>query len=416
MLSPQKIRRHSSALVLLLGVALTAFALPAVATGATGGTGSIEGKVTAEGGTQLSEVWICAYLAQSEEFEENCDFTGSDGLYSVNGLKAGEYKIEFWPEATEPSYVGEYYDDKPFWEEADEVEVEEGVAKTGIDAELAEGATIEGEIRAASVGGPLGEAAAVVCAQLQSGEPAGCALTRSDGTYVLPGLPEDEYKVQFTPASNIYNLLNQFYDHKSSFADADLLALAAGETKTAIDADLEAGAEIHGTVYSEANGMPLSRIPVCAIHFVEEIEAWFPKECVPTSGSGSYRLWGLLSEVYKVVFSPEFKEFFGEEVSEHEDDGYFKQYFDRKPTLAEASQLDIAAPEVRTGIDGFLQPEHPATFPAAPVAKPAIVIARTPRRARPRCRPGFRKKKVSGKQRCVKVHKRHRHRRHHGSA
>src|SRR6478672_9849662 len=226
MLNSQKVRRHSFALGVALGIALTAFAISASAASASnGGTGAIEGEITAEGGGPLAEVWACAYLAQGEEFEENCDFTGSDGVYAIHGLEAGEYKVEFWSEATEPSYVGEYYDNKPFWEEADEVEVEEGVAAPGIDAELAEGATIEGEIRAASAGGLLGEAAAVVCAQRLSGEPVGCALTRSDGTYVLPSLPADEYKVQFTPATNIYNLLNQFYDHKPTFAEADPLVV-----------------------------------------------------------------------------------------------------------------------------------------------------------------------------------------------
>jgi hypothetical protein len=122
--------------------------------------------------------------------------------------------------------------------------------------------------------------------------------------------------------------------------------------------------------------------------------------------------------VYKVVFSPEFKEFFGEEASEDEDDGYFKQYFDRKSTLAEANLLALTAPETRTGIDGFLQPEHLVGASVAPVGKSTIVSARAGR-ARPHCRPGFRKRKVSGKERCVKVHKRkhkHHRRRHRGSA
>lgn len=415
MLSPQKIRRHSSALVVALGVALTAFAIFASAASASnGGTGGIEGEITAEGGGPLAEVWTCAYLAQSEGFEESCDFTGSNGLYSIDGLKAGEYKVEFWPEATEPSYVGEYYDDKPFWEEADEVEVEEGVATTGIDAELAEGATIEGEVRAALLGGPLGEADAVVCASLPSGEPAGCALTRSDGTYVLPGLPTGEYQIHFTPSSS-YNLLNQAYDHKSELAEPDALAIAAGETKTGIDADLETGAEIHGTVYSAATGAPLSKKRVCALFFESVLETWWPRICVPTSSSGKYELYALWSDDFKVVFSADYHEIFGEGPTE--EDGYATQYFDDKATLAAADLLSLTPPDLLTGVDGHLQPK-----PAVSISMPSFVfplIATPPERSRKvrlRCRPGFRRKKVSGKQRCVKVHKRHRHRRHHGSA
>lgn len=410
MLSPQKIRRHSSVLLVVLGIVLSACALFASAATAAG-TGSIEGDIAAEGGGPLAGVWACAYLAQSEEFEENCDFTGSNGIYTIHGLKAGEYKVEFWSEATEPSYVGEYYDDKRFWEEADEVDVEEGIATTGIDAELAEGATIEGEVRAALLGGPVGSADVAVCASLPSGEFGGCALTRSNGTYVLSGVPAGEYRVAFAPDSSTYNLLNQFYDHKREPAEADLLDVTAGETKTGIDADLETGAEIDGTVYSAASGAPIPRALACALFLEEAEDEWLFSGCVRTSNAGSYAIFGLPSMSYKVVFSPELKEFFGEEIFEHEDDGYFKQYFDRKATLAEANPLDVTAPEVRTGIDGFLQPEHPASFPVAPIAKSVIASVRSPHRARLRCRPGFRKKKVGGK-RCVKVHKR-KHKRHH---
>jgi hypothetical protein len=218
MLSPQKIRRYSSVLSVALGITLSACGLSAsAASGFVSGTGRIEGEVTAQGGTPLTEVWACAYLAQSEEFQEHCDFTGSDGIYAVKGLKAGEYKVEFSPEETEPSYVGEFYDDKPFWEEADEVEVVEGVATTGIDAELAEGATIEGQVDAVSAGGPVD---AAVCAHLPTGELGGCALTRPDGSYTLPGVPPGEYKISFTPDSFRYNLLGQFYDHMRESSEA----------------------------------------------------------------------------------------------------------------------------------------------------------------------------------------------------
>lgn len=398
-----------------MGVFLFICAVSAsVAHAVAAGTGRIEGTVSAEGDAPLAGVWVCAYLAQSEEFEENCDFTGSDGTYAIQGLKAGDYKVEFWSEATEPSYVGEFYNDEEFWEEADEVEVEEGVAATGIDAELATGATIEGEVRAASLGGPLGQAAAIVCAQRHSGETVGCALTRSDGTYVLPGLPAEGYKVQFVPASNIYNLLNQFYDHKSEWVEADTLDVVAGETKTDVDADLEPGAEIKGTVYSAASGSPVAGVSACALFYEGILEAWLPAHCVPTSSSGAYELFALWSDSYRVVFSADFNELFGE--GPRREDGYFAQYFDGKPTLAAADPLPLDAPEVMTGIDGHLQPKPTASTATPLVAPQAIASPKRSRRVPLRCRPGFRKKRVAGKKRCVKVHKHGRHHRKHGKA
>jgi hypothetical protein len=402
--------RLSQSLPVVLCAAVTAVALLAPAVAHATGTGAIEGEITTTGAAPLAQVWACAYLVQSEEFEENCDFTGASGTYSITGLVAGEYKVEFWSEATEPSYVGEFYNDKPFWEEADEVKVEEGVATTGIDAELAEAATIEGEVDAASVDEPID---AAICSHLPTGELGGCTLTRPNGSYTLPGLPQGEYKISFTPDSFRYNLLNQFYDHKSEPSEADPLALTAGETLTGIDADLEAGAEIHGTVYSAVSGAPVPEVPVCVLR-PEEGE-WWLRECVPTSNTGGYVLYALGTDSYKVVFSPEFKEFFGEEVSEEgEDDGYFKQYFNGKPTLATADTLALVPPEVRAGIDGHLQPERTptASLPLAPVMPPAIVKTK-PRRASEHCRPGFRKKTVRGKRLCLKIHKHYKHKKKH---
>lgn len=397
--------------MVVLGVALSASALSApMASGIAVGTGKIEGEVTGPGAGPLAEVWVCAYFVDSEEFEEDCDFTDAGGTYAIKGLKAGHYKVEFWSEVTEPSYAGEYYNDKSFWEEADEVEVEEGVATTGINAELAEGATIEGEVRAALLGGHVGSADALVCVTLSTGEPGNCALTQADGTYVLPGLPAGEYKIQFL-ASSSYNLLDQFYDHKADYAEAETLVVAAGETKTGVDADLEAGAEIHGTVYSAATGAPLSKVRACAFFFEPVFEEWLLRECVLSSSGGQYELRALWSNDFKVAFSVDFNEVFGE--GPHEEDGYFAQYFDGKPTLAAADPLPLTPPQVMTGVDAHLQPKHVPAALVTPSIPPVIATPKRHRKVGLHCRPGFRKKKVSGRRRCVKIHKHRRHRRGH---
>jgi hypothetical protein len=370
-------------------------------------TGAIEGTVVGPGGTPIAEVWACAYRIDGDVFVTRCDDASADGAYSLPNLSAGEYTVEFWSEAVEPSYVGEFYDDESFWEEADEVKVLEGAVTSDIDAELAEAATIKGVVNAASVGGPVEDV--LVCAQLPTREFVGCTITESDGSYTLPGLSADEYKVLFTPASPAYNLLNQFYDHESTWDDADPIALAAGETKAGIDADLEAGAEIRGTVYSAATGAPVPAVGVCALFMEEEGDDWLLRECVPTSNTGSYTLRALWTDSFKVAFSSELREFFGEEFFEPERDGYLTQYFDRKPTLLAADPLSLIAPEVRTGVDAHLQPE--ARFPPPLVFSPAPIVMGALPKIRKRCRPGFKKKKLAGKRRCMKVRKHRGHRR-----
>jgi hypothetical protein len=357
--------------------------------------------VTADGGAPLAQAWVCAYRIDDEFLEERCSHTAADGLYAIKALAAGKYKVEFWSESTEPSYAGEYYDDKPTWEDADEVEVEEATAVAGIDAELAEGAIIEGEIRAASLGAPVEHA--IACAwSVISTAPGGCAQTRADGTYVLSGLPAGEYKVSFTPTSSTYNLLGQFYDHEPSFAQADPFSVSGGATKMGIDADLEPGAEIQGTVYSAASGSPLSKIIVCAFFFEEIEEEWLLSTCTATTRSGGYSLAGLWYDAYRVSFSADEREIFG--AGRREEDGYFAQYFDGKPTLAAADSLDLTAPQVRSGVDGYLQPKPGASVPTPPSVAPVLVTMK-PHRKQLHCRPGFRRRKVAGKPRCVRIHK-----------
>jgi hypothetical protein len=383
--------------VLCTAIALIAASAPGAADAA--GSGGIEGEVVGPGSAPLAEVWACASPAHDEGLEERCDLTDSSGTYLISSLTAGDYKVEFLPELTGPSYVGEFYDDKPTWEAADTVAVGEGVVVTGIDAELAEAATIEGEVRAASSGAPVERA--LVCAQVPAGPPGGCVTTRPDGTYTLPGLPAGEYKVQFLPNTFVYNLLSQFYDHKSSFAEADALTVAAGETKTGIDADLEAGAVIRGATYSALTGAALSGIRVCVL-FPEGGE-WRPLQCLPTGGGGQYVFMGLAANSYKVVFSVELWELFGTGFFAAEPDGYLTQYFNRKATLGAADPLTLSPPTVRSGVDGLLQPEVNRG--------PTLLLGRVGSRPRPlprkHCRPGFKPKRVAGKKRCVKIRKHH---------
>lgn len=121
------------------------------------------------------------------------------------------------------------------------------------------------------------------------------------------------------------------------------LDLSAGETKTGVDADLEPGVEIRGTVDSAVDGSPLAKVSVCAL-FYEEIEgSWFPAMCVPTRSGGEYSLPGLWSDNYRVACSLDARELFGE--GPHQEDGYFPQYFNDKPTLEAADSLNLTAPE-----------------------------------------------------------------------
>jgi hypothetical protein len=192
--------------------------------------GSVEGTVSAAGsGVPLEEITVCAWTIAEEEFG-GCARTDAGGEYTLGGMAAGEYEIEFWP--GEQNFQPQYYDHKAHWWESDPVTVTLGDVETGIDADLLAAAAVEGQVRLG--GAPVNEAE--VCAW--STDPEGairCALSGTDGRYSIRGLPGDEYKVEFFDYASEQI---QFWDHKATWEEANPLSLTDGSTVTGIDGDL----------------------------------------------------------------------------------------------------------------------------------------------------------------------------------
>jgi Carboxypeptidase regulatory-like domain len=386
-------RGWAAALALVALLCLAAFA-PAAAM-----AGSISGTVT-EAATDepLEGVEVCAYALGFEDWA--CGETVADGTYTLTGLFSGEYEVEFWSGGR---YLTQFYDGKAHWWEADPVSVDTSTTTTGIDAALLDAATIEGTVTAG--GTPVAEVS--VC--LWDGtvnEYLTCEETGFDGTYEISGLEAGEYRVEFWPGWTGLDLAAQYFDHKFQLGEADPIAVEAGETATEVDGELEAGAEISGTVTSLATGVPLKWIYVCAIEALTD-ELWL---CTETNSAGGYSLAHLSQGQYKVVFSIDFEEWFGEEEGFEEDDGYPTQFWNNQTMLAAASAIPIATGAAVSGIDARLGPPAPPVPPPPTVTPPTVnpPAAHKPRKRK--CRRGFKRKKVKGRVRCVKVRKHRRHR------
>lgn len=382
-------------------LALTALALIAPLYAGAAGTASIAGTVTADdGGAPLAGIAVCAYSADEEgPYEELCDFTDADGEYLIDDLAEGAYVLEFWP-GESASYLGEFYDDIPFWarEPLDEVEVDEGEAVEGIDVGLTSGAEISGTVTAAG-GGPIG--GIEVCAW---GETGGgywpCANTNASGAYDLGGLPASNYIVEFyVPSSLPY--VREFYDNQLDWGDAERVPVGVGEVVDEIDAELAEGGRIGGRITAAASGAPLDEIVVCAYETLG-----FPYGCTESSPNGSYQLNRLATGSYKVSFS---EDSIFEEEGEFFDDGYLTQFYAGATTLAAATPVSVVAPGTTLGIDAALVSTLPAPTPPAPPAgspSPSALLKKGP--TSKKCRKGFTRKKVKGKpskSRCVKVRK-----------
>lgn len=194
--------------------------------------GRVEGTVDrAVGGTPVEGAWTCAWTISGEEFG-GCAETDSSGAYAIEGMAAGEYEIEFWAE--EQNLLRQFYDHKANWWEADPVSVSLGATTTQIDADLLPAAKVEGTVRRASSGAPLLEVE--VCAWGIDVEWIRCGFPGSDGHYAIGGLPPADYKVEFWPYEE--DLPVQYWDHKASWEEADVLSLSGGTIATGIDADL----------------------------------------------------------------------------------------------------------------------------------------------------------------------------------
>lgn len=122
------------------------------------------------------------------------------------------------------------------------------------------------------------------------------------GGYLFRGLPGGNYRVLFDPnCEGETRLLPQWWQDKPSFAKATPIRLHVGHFATGIDARIQTGGSISGTVrFKNSSGRPLRGICVDAILGNLETGADFSAS---TNARGRYQIPGLPSGAYTVFFS-----------------------------------------------------------------------------------------------------------------
>jgi hypothetical protein len=306
--------------------------------------GRIEGKaIDASSKAPVPAIEVCAYRASDRELRR-CTFSDEKGEYTVSPLAAGSYKLSFSPLAENLNYVEQYYHGKPSFPDADPVVVSAGLATTGIDVELQEGALAKGTVTGAEGGGGI-ERVLVCDYKASTGEQFECVETDANGRYTLSRLPPGSYKVGFDPRFNDLNYLGQYYDGKPSLAEADPIALQSGSTATDIDAELQRGSRIAGTAIDAISEEPIPYLEVCAYQESDGTEV----RCTHTDPEGEYALVGLTGGEYKVGFlSIDYEEGTGIQ-------NYVAQYYNDMPSLQSAEPLSVPAGGEVTGIDAEMR-------------------------------------------------------------
>lgn len=393
-----------SGVAALVALALALLALPAAASAADG---SIAGEVTrVAGGSAVQDAQVCA----ESEVELKCAETAADGRYEIEGLPPGGYIVSFDAGAGDPGLLRQYYDGASRWEQATEIFLASGEAKTGIDASLEEFGEIAGRAVAAQGGAAI--AGIVVCAWSEDAESEfeGCKSTASDGSYEFVELVPGSYELVFFPEESGYELLT-----------LNSVSVSSGTRHSGVDAALWPAGQVSGSVYAAVDHRPLSGVSVCAI--------WAPTgelvACTLTSKVGAYGFVFVEGGPWKIAFSPGPLEFETFEPGEIKTDAWPTQFWNLKPTLAQADVISVTHGSAFTGVDAFLGPGpvvsgfHSTSFSldepdhAAAPSSPAPPAATATPAAKPRpCPKGKVRKRIKGKQRCVKRHQRHKPRHH----
>lgn len=219
-----------------------------------------------------------------------------------------------------------------------------------------------------------------------------CQTTGPDGKYVLGGLPNGSYVVEFW--ATYLGYVRQFFDGAASFEDADEVVVAGGGTVSAVNAELEQGGEIAGRVIDAVTSAGIEEVEACAF----SLNAF--GGCASTDSSGNYTIQGVASGSYVVEFWAEFL-------------GYETRYYNEDTSFNDANLVAVFAPSTTVGIDARLsKPSLPVVSrPSLPT--PVIAVPPPPATAKPKpalhCRKAFKRVKRHGRTVCVRKHrKKHR--------
>ncbi len=306
--------------------------------------GAIAGQVSELPGEHaIGHALVC--VRNTATHGERCVWTGPEGEYAVS-VAAGEYDVRFTnPDSLEPVFPAQYWDDRALASEAEAVTVKAGFTISGIDAGLTaeEPGQISGTVRDASTHAAVG--GVEVCALEVEGEDGGlfgsCASSNSHGSYVIDGLGSGAYVVEFSsPQDGALDYLAQYYDGAQRFEEAQLVSVGPGGGAHGVDAELQQGAKIAGTVTDAASAAAVEGEEACAFSVPTETF-----RCASGGTGGGYTITALPAGEYTVAFfSPATGPL-----------DYVPQYYDDVARSSEASAVPVAGTATTANVDARLQ-------------------------------------------------------------
>lgn len=291
------------------------------------------------------------YVVQLQALTRMVDETSTDieGRFVFGNLSTGTYTLEVYDSDGVPVELSpaskstvELEADTAIFPVLYTVEAKQAEAPAHSDITLAQAGVISGTVTAEDTGDPLEDVRVIV--RTPSGEFVTSTSTDASGNYTVTGLDAGEYIVKFDP-QNFSSVgdpaeayLLEYYNDQPDQDSADPVTVTDPGTTSGIDAALERGSQISGTVTAEDGGAPLADVDVdiydyCTLNRVADTE---------TDSNGEYTTPGLPTGSYIVEFDPE---------SFGASNRYSGEYYDDQATLLAADQINTTAPTDVTNID-----------------------------------------------------------------
>ena len=162
-------------------------------------------------------------------------------------------------------------------------------------------------------------------------------LTGANGAYSVTGLEAGEYTARFAPEGTGSGLLSEYWDGAADRASAQRITVADGDAITGINASLQAGGSITGTVTREGDGMPVSGVTVGV-----SASGTGGSGMAMTQHDGSYRVDGLPAGDYTVTFTPS------------DQNTLVKEFWDGAYEPSAATAVHVVAGEETASVDAAL--------------------------------------------------------------
>lgn len=307
--------------------------------------GAITGNVLTSSSAPAAGVYVTAL---ERMYEPEFDFeyyepigdavTNASGTYTIPGLPAGSYVVEFWDPTD--TWVTEYFDNATHLDEATPVTVTSGLTTPGVNAVLAPASHVTGRVTDPSGLGisDIDVTAWVFDAQWDEWTPWYWSYTDTNGYYDIGGLPAGIYRVEFLDYEGRWQ--TEYYDNAPAIEQATSVAVGAEAVVSNIDAVLSAASHIAGRV-SDPDGAGIADIDVTAFLYDPTEGEWIPSWGSSTDANGCYDIGGLAAGTYRVEFW-DYREYWG------------TTYYNTADQIESADDIVVGSSESVSGIDATL--------------------------------------------------------------